>query len=333
MQQPALGTLSQCTVAAALVVFVAACGPTTTAPLGGEAGSGAGDISTADGLAEPSDTLKVVATTTLVGDVVSRVGGEDIELTVIMPPGVDPHGYEPTPADVAAVADADVVFLNGLGLEEFIEPLVANAGGTAQVVAVSSGIETIELAGGHTDHDAAGELHDVDPHVWFDPANVAAWTDSIQATLGELHPGSTEAYFGRARDFKEELDELDRWIEEQVAAIPPERRRLVTDHQVLGYFARRYGFEQVGSLHGFSTLSEPSAAELAHLMDTINELAVPAVFVGTTVNPTLAEMVAHDAGTRVVEIYTGSLGEPGGPAGTYLGFMRHDVSAIVEALR
>lgn len=358
MCKSSLGALARCAAAATLTALVAGCGPTATARTDVTDGFGAGSVPVDAGAGRASGRLKVVATTTLIGDIVSRVGGEDVDLKVIMPRGVDPHSYEPTPADVAAIADADVVFMNGLGLEELIEPLIENAGGSARVVAVSRGIETVGLEGEHGSHDDSADredeaapqddreshdegdgrsrddygLHVVDPHVWFDPANVAVWTENVATTLGDLDPDRFEVYRDRAGTYRIELDELDRWIVEQVAAIPPARRRLVTDHQVLGYFAKRYGFEQVGSLHGFSTLSEPSAAELARLMDRIEELAVPAVFVGTTVNPSLAERVARDTGTRVAVIYTGSLSEPGSPAATYVGFMRHNVSAIVEAL-
>ena len=137
-----------------------------------------------------------------------------------------------------------------------------------------------------------------------------------------------------AEAYKAELHALDAWIEEQVSLISIEARRLVTDHATLGYFAARYGFEQIGTvLPGFSTLADPSAAELARLEATVLAHDVPAIFVGTTANPRLAEQVARDTGTHIVTLYTGSLSEPEGPADTYISFMMYNVTAIVEALR
>jgi ABC-type Zn uptake system ZnuABC Zn-binding protein ZnuA len=148
-----------------------------------------------------------------------------------------------------------------------------------------------------------------------------------------LDPANAETYRANAAAYIAELTALDEWIEEQVAQVPPERRKLVTDHEVFGYFAQRYGFEQVGAvISGVSTLAEPSAQEMAALQERIGELDVPAIFVGTTVNPTLAESVARDTGTQIVELYTGSLSDAGGPAPTYIEYMRYNVSRIVEAL-
>jgi ABC-type Zn uptake system ZnuABC Zn-binding protein ZnuA len=275
------------------------------------------------------ERLRVVATTTIVGDVVRAVGGDAIALTVLLPVGADPHTFEPTPQDVAAVADAHVVFVNGAGLEVFLEPLLANAGGGAKVVVVSAGIPFRRLGSEHE-----GEAGEVDPHVWFDPLNVVIWTRNIERALSTLDPANSETYAANAARYEAALRELDAWIREQVAQVPPQRRKLVTDHAVFGYFADRYGFEQVGAIMpGFSSAAQPAAQELARLEDAIRALGVPAVFVGTTVNPTLAQRIAEDTGVQLVFLYTGSLSEPGGPADSYLALMRYNVTAIVEALK
>ena len=267
--------------------------------------------------------LQVVATTTIVGDVVRAVGGDAIALTVLLPPGVDPHTFEPTPQDVAAVADAAVVFANGAGLEGFLEPLLQNAGGEARLVFVSEGIAYRRLNAGAS----------VDPHVWFDPLNVLVWVQNIEEALRTLDPTHAEVYVANAQRYRTALRELDAWIRDQVARVPPERRRLVTDHAVFGYFADRYGFAQVGAIvPGMSSAAEPSAQELAALEDAIRRAGVPAIFVGATVNPNLAQRIAEDVGVRVVFLYTGSLSPPGGPADSYLKLMRYNVSAIVDAL-
>jgi ABC-type Zn uptake system ZnuABC Zn-binding protein ZnuA len=278
----------------------------------------------------PSNSgLRVVASTTILGDVVSQVGGNLINLSVLFPIGADPHTFDPRPQDVAAISDAQVVFINGLGLEEPLQPaLDANAKGN--VVAISDGIDVRKL-----DSAAAAVEHGGnDPHTWTDPNNVIVWTQNIATALAQANPANAAVYQANASTYIASLRDLDAWIRSEVAQIPPERRKLVTDHYAFGYFADEYGFEQVGALVGsFSTNASPSAQEIATLEDTIRAQKVPAVFVGMTVNASLAEQVAQDTGTKVVPVYTGSLTAPGGNAGTYLAFMHYNVNAIVEALK
>ncbi len=277
--------------------------------------------------------LRVVATTTIVGDVVRQIGGEAIALTVLLPPGADPHAFEPTPQDMARVAEAELLFANGAGLEAFLEPLLANAGGSAHTVDLSEGLPLRafreKLGSASPSEDAPP-----DPHVWTDPNNVILWTQTIEAALAGLDPANADSYHRNAEAYRQQLVDLDAWIREVVAQVPQERRLLVTDHLFLGYFADRYGFEQIGAvIPGYTTISSPSAQELAALETAIRQYDVPAIFVGATVNPTLAEQVARDTGIRLVPIYTGSLTGPEGDAPTYLDYMRYDVRAIVEALR
>ena len=277
--------------------------------------------------------LSVVATTTIVGDVVSAVGGDLINLTTLLPIDADPHSYQPVPQDIAAVSKADVVFLNGLGLEESLEDVVSGAVEEAVMVFVSDGIEALHLD--EEEEEAAGHEHgDQDPHVWMDPNNIIIWVENIASTLSALDPANAEAYAANAEAYIQELETLDAWTVEQVATLPEEDRLLVADHRVLSYFAARYGFELVGAVvPGFSTLAEPSAQDIAKLEDQIITLGVPAVFVSITVNPNLAERIAGDTGAQVIPLYTGSLSGPDGPAPTYLKMMRYNVSTIVEALK
>ncbi len=271
------------------------------------------------------EKLRVVATTSIVGDVVQNIGGDRIELTVLMPPGTDPHAFEPTPQDAAAVADGHVLFANGAGLETFLEPLLASAGEQTPLVSLSASIDLLHLE---------GEQGEADPHVWFDPHNVILWTHSIEQALSALDPANGATYRANGEAYRAELEALDAWIEEQVAQIDTVDRKLVTDHAAFNYFAHRYGFEQVGAVFpGFSTLAAPSAQELSELEEAIRASGVRAVFVGVTVNPQLAQQVAEDTGIMVVPLYTGSLSGPEGPANSYLALMRTDVSAIVAALR
>lgn len=283
----------------------------------------------------PDEKLTVVSTTSIVGDIVKRIGGDDIEMNVLTPLGVDPHAFVPTPRNLAQVSDADVVFANGAGLEEFLEPLLESAGATKKAVYVSQGIELLNPASelgdeSQLDHDHSG----ADPHTWTDPNNVVVWVNNIERALSILDPAHADGYQARAKDVEKELLDLDAWVRDQVDEIPPAERLIVTDHFLFAYFAERYGFDQVGAIiPGYSTAAEPSVSELAHLEDAIRDLGVKTVFVGKTVNPALAERVAQDTGTRVILLYTGSLTEPGGDADNYLDYVRYNVSAIINALR
>jgi ABC-type Zn uptake system ZnuABC Zn-binding protein ZnuA len=268
----------------------------------------------------PEPKLRAVATTTIVGDVVRNIGGEAIALTVLLPPGSDPHSYEPTPRDLIALAEAKLIFINGAGLEAHLEPFLREA--KAPVISVSEGLALRRLNG------------DLDPHVWFDPQNLLTWIRNIEEALSAADPANTAYYAANARAYELALRGLDARILEQVAQVPQEARKLVTDHLFLGYFADRYGFDYLGAISpGFSTLAEPSARELAELEEAIRQSGARAIFVGMTANPALAERIAADTGVKLVFLYTGSLSEPGGPADTYLKLMEYDVSAIVGALK
>jgi ABC-type Zn uptake system ZnuABC Zn-binding protein ZnuA len=283
-----------------------------------------------------SEKLNIVATTTIVGDVVSQVAGQTAEVSVLLPPGTDPHTYEPTPKDLVNIADADVIFASGLGLEAFLDSMIENADAGDKVVYISRGIELLHpIDGFEEQHEGeSGAQLAGDPHVWTDPNNVKIWASNISAKLSELDPQSAEIYQNNAQTYVLQLETLDAWIRNQVAQIPVGDREIVTDHVIFTYFADRYGFTQVGAIvSGYSTLAEPSARELAFLEDSIRELDVKAVFVGNTVNPVLAERLAADTGTQLVFVYTGSLTEQGAEADSYLDYIRYNVSAIVDALK
>jgi len=285
-------------------------------------------VSAAIGLGALAEGLQVVATTTIVGDVVRSVAGDGVELHVLFSVNADPHSFVPTPSDAVMIEQADVVFISGAGLEANFEGILASAAG--RVVDLTSRLALREIGEvGADEHDHEGN----DPHVWFDPTNVMIWADTIEAALGALDPANAARYAANAAAYRSALSQLDSWIWERAASVPRELRLLVTDHLAFGYFAARYGFTQVGSvLPGFSTLSEPSARELANLTDSIRTLGVPAIFVGTTVNPDVAEQLAADTGIELVVLYTGSLSESWGQAATYIDLMRYNAQAIADGL-
>lgn len=278
-------------------------------------------------------TINVVATTTILGDVVRQIGGDTVSLSVLLPEGSDPHTYQPTPQDLIKVSGADVIFINGAGLESFLERLLENAG-KDKIVSVSEGIPLRQIEEDNNSSDPGHEHTGTDPHVWFDPQHVETWVKIIETKLSSIDPANAANYAANAEAYQAELQALDAWITEQVAMIPAENRKLVTDHQELGYFADRYGFELVGAvIPSFSIAAEPSAEEVAALEDAIQAYDVPAIFIGTTVSPGLAQRIATDTGARLVTLYTGTLTDASGEAGSYLELMRFDVQAIVEALR
>mgnify|MGYP000870772509 FL=1 len=286
-----------------------------------------GISSCASGKPVNTSGINAVTTTSILADVVSQVGGDLVAVPPLVPPGVNEHQYQPSPQDIAAVTDADLVFEVGLGLEEFMETIILNAGTKVEPVIVSDGIKTREFSGGED------ELFSADPHVWMDPANVIIWTRNIAAALSAFDPDNSEVYEANSQAYITKLESLDTWIAGEVAKIPPENRQLVTDHMLFGYFADKYGFTVAGAIiPSYSSIAEPSARELAELEDVIRDYNVQVILVGNTVNPALASRIANDTGTQLVEFYTGSLSEPGGPASTYIDYMRYNVNAIVSAL-
>ena len=278
------------------------------------------------------EKLRVVATTAILGDVVRNVGGDALDLTVLVGPGQDPHAYEPAPQDVAAIEKAQVVFENGLGLEAGLDSTIRAAASHGQpVVEVSTGVKIVgagTAAPTPGAHETAGN-----PHVWMDPANLNTWLHNLETTLSALDPQNAAAYHANAASYALKLADLDAYIQAEVAKIPVERRKLVTDHEALEYFAARYGFEIVGTvIPSYSTIAEPSAANLTDLINKIRAEKVPAVFVGTTANSKVADVVAQETGVKVLPLYSESLGAPGSGADTYLGMMRTDIDRIVKGL-
>lgn len=284
--------------------------------------------------------LRVVATTSIIGDVVGQVGGETIELTTLMGPGQDPHSYEPSTGDLTRVAEADVIFVNGWDLEEGLVDDLANIAGDAPLAPISASITPLAY-GGHEEEEAAGEpdghAHDVDPHVWLDPQMVVVWVQNVETVLSSLDAENAEVYEVNAAAYEEELAALDARMVEALEPIAPERRKLVTNHDSLAYFARRFDFEIVGTvIPGASTLAEPSAQALAGLVERMREEGVCTVFAESTANARLAETVAAELETceevQVLSLYTGALGEPGSGAESYVGMMEGNLEVIVGGI-
>jgi len=257
---------------------------------------------------QSSERISVVATTGIIGDVIGNVGGQGIDLSILIPAGVDPHDYAPSAQQVAAISSADFVFANGLGLEENLIDLLAQA--------ESEGLSVTYLA------DHVDPIDD-DPHFWHDPIRMSRAAELIAEALGQ-----TSGY-------PAELEQLDREVEDLLSGIPAERRLLVTGHDSFDYFADRYGFEVLATIiPGGGSLGSPSSADLAALVELIEQHAVPAIFVESTSSPELAEMLASEVGrpVAVVELASDSLGAPGSETATYIDLVRFNAGVIAKAL-
>ena len=296
--------------------------------------------------------FEVVATHSLLGDIVESAvvqpDGAGISVDVVIPIGADPHGFSPSAKQAESMEDADLLVTNGLGLEAGLSPVIDAVEGSGTPVFVFADHVGLEL--GSLDEAVAGEEpgqdsgeesgedddqpNSVDPHVWMNPLQVIAGLDALGAELVDrgIDPGEVQPAIAA---YTEELLELDRHIEEIVSALPPERRTLVTNHDSFGYFAERYGFEVLGTvIPSLTTSSQTSAAQLEDLADIVRDEGVPAIFVETTESDRLARALAKEAGgdVLVVELYSGSLGEPGSGADTYVGYMTTNAERIVAAL-
>lgn len=275
---------------------------------------------------------KVVATTTIVADLVRSIAGERVALTALMGPGVDPHLYVATERDLEHLMGADVIVFNGLHLEGKIADLLTELDARGRpTVAVADGIaperlrHAAEFSGSH------------DPHVWFD---VRLWRDAaafLAERLAALDPAGAATYRANAARYLAELDALDAWVRREIDRVPPENRVLVTAHDAFGYFGRAYGLD-VAAVQGISTATEAGSADLQQLARVVTERRVPAVFLETSVPPRIIEALKAAVRARGFdvqlggELYSDALGAADGPAGTYVGMVRHNVSTIVAAL-
>lgn len=277
----------------------------------------------------------VIATTAILGDVVGDLAGDAASVETLMPRGADPHAFEPSARQAARLRDADLLVVNGLGLEERLLDAVDSARDDGvRVLEVAPHIDPLPAGPDGEDHDGEDHEHgDRDPHVWMDPLRMEQAVALIGRELTEVAPEVD--WSARVAGYQEEIRRTHEEIERILDDIPGERRKLVTDHDSLAYFADRYGFEVVGTVvPGTSTLGAPSAGDLSRLADLVHTEGVPAIFVETTQDSRLADALAREVNTdlEVVSLFAGTLGEPSSPAGTYLGMLVTDARRIAEAL-
>lgn len=274
----------------------------------------------------------MVATTGMIGDMASRIGGDLVAVRSLMGPGIDPHLYKATESDVRTLSEADLILYNGLYLEGKMGDILVKLARVRPVVAVSEAVpesqrrEPPELAGNY------------DPHLWFDVRLWSQTLEPITEALVELRPDAAEELRARRQSLTDELLELDAWVERRIAEIPEGQRVLVTAHDAFGYFGQRYGIEVVG-LQGISTLSEAGLQDVDRVVDLVVERKIPALFVESSVPRRSIEAVqaaCRNRGHQVRiggELFSDAMGAPGTPEGTFSGMVRHNVDTIVEALK
>lgn len=289
-------------------------------------------------LAQPGKP-RVVATFSVLGHLVEQIGGDVVEVRTLVGPGGDVHTFEPSPADSANFAGALLIVENGVGLEPWLDRLYSASRSRAERLAVADGLPLLKLGGEEDDkagqagphgHDhASGEF---DPHVWQDPARVILVVAAIRDALSTADPANAATYTANAARYTTELEQLDAWAVSQVALVPAERKKLVTNHEAFAYFADRYGFQVVGTALPLSTeASDPSAGEIAELVEKIKAAGVPVIFAENASNPRLMRQIAGAAGVQVATLYD-VLGEPGTPGATYVSMVQYNVSTIVSGL-
>lgn len=311
------------------------------------------------GAALAATPLKVVSSFSILGDMVANVGGDRIEVITLVGPDGDAHVYEPSPADAKKVSNADLVVVNGLGFEGWLERLVKASGYKGKIVVASEGVQPramedeehehakVEVKG-HAkehhdakehDHDHADAHHhghdhgDIDPHAWQSLTNAKIYVNNIAKALVEVDPANASGYQQAEAAYLGELESLDAWVKAQFAQIPEQKRRMITSHDAFGYLGETYGL-QILSPMGVNTASEPSAGGVKKLIQQINREKITAVFVENISDRRLVEQIAKESKVKVEgELYSDALSAKNGPASTYLSLFKNNVTKITEAMK
>ncbi|MBS1164701.1 MAG: periplasmic solute binding protein [Proteobacteria bacterium] len=286
-----------------------------------------------------TDRLPVVASFSILGDMVSRVGGDRVAVAALVGPDGDAHVYEPTPDDIKAVAGAKLLVVNGLGFEGWMDRLAEASGYKGPVTVASNGVIPRKMAeeeGGHNDADAsshADQAHQgIDPHAWQDVANAVTYVKNIAAGLDTADPQGKAMYDANAAAYIAELEALDAEARSTMAALPADRRKIITSHDAFGYFGAAYGLTLLAP-EGMSTESEASAADVARIIRQIRDDAIPAIFVENIKDRRMIDQIAAETHAVVGgELYTDALSAKDGPAPTYVDMIRHNIGTLTEAL-
>ncbi|KAF0812375.1 Manganese-binding lipoprotein MntA [Andreprevotia sp. IGB-42] len=276
--------------------------------------------------------LPVVASFSILGDLVAEVGGDKVEVVTLVGPDQDAHVFQPAPRDAQAIIKARVVFLNGLGFEGWMPRLIKAAGFKGMQVVASTGIKPRQMA------EEAGDVHEhdhgnIDPHAWQDPVNVQRYVANIAVALAKADPANAAYYQQHAAAYTQQLVALEGWARQQVATIAAGKRKVITSHDAFGYCAARFGITFLAP-QGMNTDAEASARDVALLVQQIRREQVKAVFVENITNPKLLQQLAREAKISVGgELYSDALSKAGGPAASYLAMYRYNISTLVAGMK
>lgn len=299
------------------------------------------------GTAPAAEPLKAVASFSILGDIVREVGGADVSVATLVGPDGDAHEYEPTPGDAKKLATARVLFVNGLDFETWMPRLAKASGFAGTTVIASQGVKPRKFAGdGHDDehdhdhghdhgHDHKDGHHhgDADPHAWQDLANGVIYARNVAEGLAAADPARADAYRQRAQAYIARLQALDAQVRKTFAAIPAERRKIVTSHDAFGYFGDAYGVAFIPAM-GVSTDAEPAAGEVARIIEQVKRERVPAVFVENISSPKLVQQISRETGAKVGgTLYSDALSKPGQPGATYLEMFEWNVRQLAAAMQ
>jgi len=305
-----------CRLAILSALLIAACGPA---------------------LAEP---LKVVASFSILADMVRQIGGDQVEVTTLVGPNGDAHVYQPTPSDARAVAEANLIVVNGLGFEGWFDRLFKTAGGKALVAVASTGVKPLTMEDadrppphhGHGHGQDSGHHGATDPHAWQSLANGRMYAATIGEALAQVAPDRADRFRTAAAAYAQRLGVLESWVNREVSAIPKSERKIITSHDAFGYFGKSYGIDFLAPA-GNNTEAEPTARDVAALILQMKENKVRAVFIEAMTDPRLIRQIAKDGhGTVGGTLYSDSLSAADGPAPTYEAMFRHNVEALKAAL-
>src|SRR5438046_2677014 len=278
--------------------------------------------------ARAQDRLPVVASFTILGDLVKNVGGDRVAVETLVGPNGNAHVYAPSPNDAKKAVDAKLVFVNGLGFEGWLERLVKASGTKAPIIVATNGIKPLERAGGGHDHDHGR----ADPHAWQSVANAKIYVANIRDALIAADPASKDTYVANAAAYLAKLDALEREVREVIAKIPADRRRVITSHNAFGYFQDAYGLSFTAP-QGVSTEAEASAKDVAAIITQIKKQKVAAVFLENVTDPRLVQQIARETGAKVGgTLYSDALTDEKGDAPTYIDLIRHNLKQLANAL-
>ncbi len=279
------------------------------------------------GTGQSQAQLKVVCSFSILGDIVKNVGGDSISVTSIVGPNGDTHVYEPTPADSLLITDADLIIINGLAFETWFKRLVEAAGYDGTVIVASDGIQSHNMI----DENYSNKVVP-DPHVWGDVRHVMTWVKNIRDGLSQRDPHNKDKYQKNAELYLKTLENLDLWIQKTYEGIPPRDCKVITAHDAFNYYEKAYGIRFL-SPQGISTVDEPSAAEMVHLIEQIKKEGIKTIFVENISNQKLIKQLSSETGAQIGgTLYSDALSPPGEPGETYIKMMKSNTTAIRGAL-